>query len=269
MSLLSTRCVWAAAQVVDLKWSMCVYEDTVDRFVSASIIRHGVWEGGLVTEMVRVMRAHPGSVLLDVGSNVGFYTLAAAAAGFRVHAFEPVPQNAMRLEASLLKNRMHNVSLYTAALANTTGTVRMARSRDNQGGVAHRKQVGYKDEPSSLMLPALRLDDILAPEAVPLYLKIDIEGGECEAFAGMPVYLHGAHRIVGVNMEFGQSRRRCCAQWVATGGAFDVFHRKHSLCPKGTRYANVCQYNAWDLVWIPCGSPIRRLSSTPPPPPPS
>ena len=151
--MLDTSCTWANARVLDLSWRMCVYSASADRFVSASILSGGAWEGRLVADMIRTMRAHPGAVQLDIGSNVGFYTLAAVTAGFKVHA---------------------------------------------------------------------------------------------------STYLDGARRIIGVNMEFGQSRRRCCSQWVETGGAFDVFHRKHSLCPKGTSYANVCKYNAWDLVWSPC-----------------
>lgn len=255
--MLDPSCVWAQARVLDLRWRMCVYSASIDRYVSASILSGGAWEGDLVVEMIRTMRAHPGAVLLDIGSNVGFYTLAAAKAGFTVHAFEPVPQNAARIEASLHENRARNVSLYTAALTDATGIVPMGRSRDNQGGVAHKGRKGtarpHARTRVDLMMPALRLDDILGPETTsPLYLKIDIEGGECAAFDGMRTYLQGARRIVGVNMEFGQSRTRCCSQWVATGGPFDVFHRKHSLCPRGTTYDNVCNHNAWDIVWAPC-----------------
>jgi hypothetical protein len=69
----------------------------------------------------------------------------------------------------------------------------------------------------------------------------------------MRAYLGGAHRIIGVNMEFGQSRTRCCKKWVAPDGAFDVF-RRHGLCPKGTTFRDVCAFKTWDLVWQPCAT---------------
>lgn len=248
--MLNPKCLWANAHVLDLRWSMCVYDPADDVFVSKFIVRTGAWEKGLVEGMLRAMRAHPGSVLLDVGGNIGYYTLAAARAGFRVHAFEPVPQNAMRIEASVAKNSLSNATLYTAALGRETGVVLMGRSAKNQGGVSHKKQLRQGSNP--IALPVLRLDDILPSETAPLYIKIDIEGGECDAFAGMRSYLEGAKRIIGVNMEFGQSRERCCHEWTVPGGAFDVFHSRHALCPRGVEYANVCESKRWELVWSPC-----------------
>ena len=249
-------CKWAHAHVSDLRWDMCVYPPQNDVFVSASIVRAGAWEPHLVSKMLATMRAHPGAVLLDIGSNVGFYALAAAAAGFRVQAFEPVPQNAARIEASLVKNGFSNVTLHTVAVGAATGVVPMGRHHNNQGGVAHRA-TAHPTLPTGLfplVLPALRLDDVLGVERAPLYLKIDIEGGECDAFVGMRAYLLGARRIIGVNMEFGQSHRQCCKQWTAPDGAFDVF-RRHGLCPRGTTFGNVCDScprETCDLAWTSC-----------------
>lgn len=248
--LLSTNCKWTRAHVADVRWHMCVYDPLVDKFVSRSIVQSGSWEREMVENMLAEMRRHPGAVLLDIGSNIGYYALAAAAAHFRVLAFEPVPQSAMRIEASLRRNNFFTVTLYPMAVSNQTQTLHMDRSKNNQGGVGH-SPAEVPGSTARVMLPAPRIDDVLHAEQAPLYLKMDIEGGECAAFSGMQAYLLGARRIIGVNMEFGQSRLKCCNQLVARDGPFDIF-RRHGLCPRGTSFEYVCASASWDLVWAPC-----------------
>ena len=52
-------------------------------------------------EVLAGLENYPGSVLVDVGANLGVYSLAAAAAGGRVVAVDPVPANLALLAASL------------------------------------------------------------------------------------------------------------------------------------------------------------------------
>lgn len=252
-------CRWTHAHILDLAWTMCLYSTARDIHVSGSIARDGAWEGHLVAPMLQALRAHPNSTLLDIGGNIGFYTLAAAAAGHDVHVFEPVPRNAEMILASVARNRLQDrVQLHTCGLSDASEELVMGENGDNQGGVHHRKVPRSKRVRTRL--PAFRLDDILDPEASrPVYIKIDIEGGECNALQGMRGYLQGAARIIGVNMEFGQSRS-CCRQWVAPGGIFDLLHTRHGLCPRGgIPYGTVCSATAWDLLWVPCDhrSPAR------------
>ena len=49
--------------------------------------------------------------MLDVGANIGVFTLYAAAAGWPVIAVEASEANAMRLQESLTMNNFHNVTL--------------------------------------------------------------------------------------------------------------------------------------------------------------
>ena len=253
-------CQWSNARILDLSWSMCLYSTSQDIHVSGSIARGGAWEGHLVTPMIKAMRAHPNSTLLDVGGNIGFYTLAAAKAGFDVHVFEPVPRNAEMIRASVKKNHLQdNVQLHTCALSDASGELAMGESVENQGGVSHRKVSNAANV--NTRIPAFRLDDILLAEKRPLYLKLDIEGSECAAFRGMMQYLQNAKRIIGTNMEFRGERaitKECCPKWTASGGVFDILHTKHDLCPKGMAYDNVCASNEWDLLWIPCSQSSVR-----------
>lgn len=241
-------CVWKVASVWALHWHMCLYAPAEDRFVSGSIHATGGWETDMVTAMLRALRRHPNSTLLDIGGNVGYYTLAAAAAGFDVDVFEPVPANAAMIQQSVARNGFTNVRLHTGALGDRHGEVGMGLSADaNQGGVRHGAAVR-----SQTMLPSLPMDSVRAPETRPLYIKIDIEGSECEALQGMTRFWTETRQIVGLNMEFAQARARCCAAWMAPGGFFQVLHRRHNLCPVGRTFSTLCTDAAWDLMWDAC-----------------
>ena len=75
-------CVWATARVANTSWYMCTYPAQLDKYVSGPIQRSGCWlECEDVVWMQTVLRHFPNSQLLDVGGNIGFYTLAAAAVG--------------------------------------------------------------------------------------------------------------------------------------------------------------------------------------------
>ena len=75
-------CVWATARVANTSWYMCTYPAQLDKYVSGPIQRSGCWlECQDAMWMQIVLRRFPNSQLLDVGGNIGFYTLAAAAVG--------------------------------------------------------------------------------------------------------------------------------------------------------------------------------------------
>jgi FkbM family methyltransferase len=255
----SLGCVWAHASLptLGLGWDMCVYDPANDLHISRSIVKSGQWETDLVETVVRALqRGGDKSLLVDIGGNIGYYALAAATSGHEVEVFEPVPANAARLQMSLSHSvaLQRLVTLHTVALGQEgdVGEVVMAVSRDsNQGGLAH---VSTQKRSGSTMLPRIPLDHVLRPVTDrPVYLKIDIEGGECDATRGMRRFVNSSSHILGVTMEFAQSRQTCCAEWKMTGGFFDTLHRKHGLCPQGVpSYNTVCESNAWDLVWAPC-----------------
>ena len=241
---------------MNLNWHMCLYNPKDDKFVSGNIYTKGNWEGSMVKGMISALRKHPNSTLLDIGGNIGYYTLAAAAAGFSVNVFEPVPTNAAMIQQSIERNNFTTIRLHTFALNAQTGELGMGTHRSNQGGVQHRSEVIT----SPTMLPAVRLDDVLAFEHRPVYIKIDIEGGECNALRGMRRFISQTATIIGVNMEFGQSRKKCCTEWTSPGGFFDILHNKHRLCPGIHEYKLICSINMWDLIWTKCPHSHAQLT---------
>src|SRR5437016_2670261 len=73
---------------------MLVQLDRPGEFIQDSLRETGAYEPGVSRLVGGLLR--PGELFFDVGANLGVHSLAAAAAGARVHAFEPVPRLAAR-----------------------------------------------------------------------------------------------------------------------------------------------------------------------------
>ena len=127
----------------------------------------------------------PGHTVLDVGANVGYYTLLASVlvgdAG-RVHAFEPEPKNAGFLRRHTSINRRDNVRVEQAAVSDREGTARF--DFGSGSGTGHLADAG------AIKVRTLRLDDYCAQHGLaPNAIKIDVEGAEMSV-------LHGARETL-------------------------------------------------------------------------
>jgi len=65
------KCIETAALHKDIKTQICVKSPSVDRLVSGGILETGVWEGDIVTEVMRSMNNYPEAVFMDIGANIG------------------------------------------------------------------------------------------------------------------------------------------------------------------------------------------------------
>ena len=124
----------------------------------------------------------PGAVLVDVGANIGYYTLLAASRvgpSGQVIAFEPGADNCALLRASLQANGFGNVRLHPYAVADADRLVGFGMD-DSNGRIS-------RDDPaaSALQVRAVALDAFLRDEPRIDIIKIDIEGAEDLALRGM------------------------------------------------------------------------------------
>ena len=65
------------------------------------IERKGAWEKAIVNSVIRVMEAHPTAVFLDIGANIGMYTLVIAAMRRQVLAVDADSRNLAYIRKSL------------------------------------------------------------------------------------------------------------------------------------------------------------------------
>eukprot|EP00929_Paragymnodinium_shiwhaense_P041936 TRINITY_DN21784_c0_g1_i1.p1 TRINITY_DN21784_c0_g1~~TRINITY_DN21784_c0_g1_i1.p1 ORF type:complete len:432 (+),score=77.09 TRINITY_DN21784_c0_g1_i1:63-1298(+) len=189
----------------DLKFMMHAYPH--DNVVSGSICKHGSWEPLLLKTMWRSLAAAgEEAVLIDMGTNIGVYSLVAAALGHRVVAFEMMKPSYTKVCASAKDNGFaQNIHFFTGALSNTTGEVvsfTRTEHTNNVGATAKDKATSDQGCPQSsagvdcartLTADAVMryrgsagrrsFQELVAP-TTPVFLKIDIEGSECEMLAG-------------------------------------------------------------------------------------
>jgi FkbM family methyltransferase len=136
----------------------------------------------------------PGDVVLDVGANLGYYTLLfshLAGARGKVHAFEPVPPTFTRLAARVARGRRSdNVVLNPCALAETAGPVSLFVPGGDlgQASLARHAAGSWRGadsgEISDHACSAVTLDGYAAGLPALNFLKCDVEGAELSVLRG-------------------------------------------------------------------------------------
>jgi FkbM family methyltransferase len=150
-------------------------------------------------------RLEPGDMVLDVGAQIGFFTLRAARRGASLVALEPEPSNHALLRRNVALNGFQKVMLLRKAASSASSLRSLSFSPVNPGIHSLRFQVGLE----SLTVEAVTLDELaeqlgLREIAV---LKIDVEGEELEVLKGAQKLLPRVREIIlevdGGDAEFG------------------------------------------------------------------
>lgn len=139
----------------------------------------------------------PGSVVFDIGANVGFFTVLAArlvGADGRVFAFEPVPENAAQIRRNAGLNRLDNITVVEKAVTDTAGRGQLVLARYS-GGAALSTAERPPDATDAVTVDLVTIDGAIrgGDIAPPSVVKIDVEGAEIEVLRGMTETLR-AHR---------------------------------------------------------------------------
>ena len=158
-----------------------MYVDSNDISLSPSLIMSGDWE----PEITKVFQQQiqPGMTVVDIGANVGFYTLVAADAvgpQGRVYAIEADPRNFKILKRNTCINGFDGrVETHHVAAVDTRKDVELYQFEDFYGS----HSLFAKNTGKSVTVPGVPMDDIIqGPVDV---MKIDTEGAEPLVFEGM------------------------------------------------------------------------------------
>jgi FkbM family methyltransferase len=158
-----------------------------------------------------IEQARPGTVAIDVGANVGMFTVPLALAvgrSGRVLTIEPSPENVKRLERNLDLNLLENVVLEPIAVGDRAGKVVLQLANDpgfhSTSEIAESRSV---DE--SLTVNAETLDQVWLRAHAPnvSFIKIDTEGSEDAVLRGAEQILRACQPALLVEAK-GRDRRR-------------------------------------------------------------
>jgi FkbM family methyltransferase len=141
----------------------------------------------------------PGSVFVDVGANVGLYTIWCLEAGAEVIALEPSRIARERLLSNLTLNG-YRAEVVAAAAGETEGTLRLTSGLDNQN---HLLLSGNSDGLESEEVPVLTLDQLVGDRTID-GLKVDVEGAELLVMKGARRLL-SERRIKLIQLEWNES----------------------------------------------------------------
>jgi FkbM family methyltransferase len=127
----------------------------------------------------------PQSTFVDVGANIGTYTVFAAATvgpKGKVVAIEPHPLIFEYLQRNVRGNHLQNVLAVEVAVGALRKTAAMKYSKQNPGET----HVASQYDAQATEVPMARLDDVLADLGIGKvdYLKIDVEGYELYVLQG-------------------------------------------------------------------------------------
>jgi FkbM family methyltransferase len=180
-----------------------------DTVISESIKRNNIWaeaETQLFRELLR-----PGMVAVDVGANIGYFSLLASilvGPTGAVHAFEPDPVNYTLLKKNVRMNRATNIRVNQTALSDNEEQLSLFIDSHNKGD--HRIWAPAGESRKRIDISSTTLDTYLRKaEIVPSFIKIDVQGAEGKVLEGMKNTLResGLECLI---MEFWPAALRKC-----------------------------------------------------------
>lgn len=185
--------------VKDCRYGRMMYL-TNDGYVGRSLELYGEFSEAEVFLFRQLVR--PGSVVCDVGANIGAHTVALASLTGptgAVLAFEPIRFLHSLLCGNLALNGLTYVKAYHYAVGNAPGTVRVPpidfTHPDNYGGLA------LGNYAFGEQVEVIRLDDVLIPSCS--LIKVDVEGMEQQVIEGAQGLIARFHPILYVENNGG------------------------------------------------------------------
>jgi FkbM family methyltransferase len=172
----------------------------------AFLLFRGLWEETETSLFCSLVKE--GMTVVDVGANVGYYTLLAArlvGKSGRVFAFEPSSENFALLKRNVEANGYDNVVLVSKAVSDSTGTATLRLDRSSSGGHSLSDFRGAAD---TVEVETVSLDEYFAgrDDRIDL-IKVDAEGAEMAIFHGMQKVLARSPHIVLLTELFPRAIR--------------------------------------------------------------
>ncbi len=199
----------------------------------------------------------PGQVVLDVGANVGQFTLLSAklvgAAG-RVHAFEPAPEEYRKLSANVSLNGFSNVLLNQVAICDRIGEAVMRTAGPGLGLYNSLGRPLVSSLIGDIGVLCTTLDRYLQTRAVARVdlLKVDVEGSELGVLRGAahllsrsdaPVIVCEFSDLTGTDIGHSTRELRRCLEAFAYRHIYRYSLERCCLVPEPVReryeYANL------------------------------
>jgi FkbM family methyltransferase len=156
-----------------------IYAMQNDSSIGAKIIRSKSFESHVADAIKRNLKT--GDIFIDLGANIGFFTLLAASiveSTGKVISVEPNMQNLQLLYSSILENQFENIKVLPFAASDRSQILNLTVFGSN--GL-----VRLPNQSNSQFVQSVRIDELIDNELKINVVKLDVEGYEPLAIKGM------------------------------------------------------------------------------------
>ncbi len=169
----------SSLKVIEIK-GLEMYVDAEDSCVGKPISQHLPYEPHVTAVLNKEFKND--SVFLDIGANMGWFTMQAAVKikKGKIIAVEPNPNNLQLLYRSVIANQLNNIQVYPYAATEENGWLQLSFVQSN----------GFVELPTTInatthYVQGVNLDELLQNEPRIDIVKIDVEGHELLALKGL------------------------------------------------------------------------------------
>jgi FkbM family methyltransferase len=160
-------------------------------YISDFIKARGYWEKYTTEVLLELFKNHPSYVFLDIGANIGYYSLLSASNNIKTISFEPVGENYILFIRSITENKFNDlVFLETCAISDVDNIGKTIYISHNNMGIC--SFLNLDNSPQSRIVNCMSLDTImnrkykfLLDSRINFIVKIDVEAMELEVLNGM------------------------------------------------------------------------------------
>jgi FkbM family methyltransferase len=167
---------------------------------------------------------HSGDAVVDLGANIGAFSLAMANAGARCHAFEPSPGTRQRLLRNVAVNPLSgSIRVYPYGIAGRAETLTLKAGKSSIHSSLHASAL--VNESASQPIEVITLAEALRQtgETRIELLKVDIEGAEKETFENAaPEVLASVRRVALEFHDHFRTGARAAAERALTAAGMRI-----------------------------------------------
>ncbi len=208
-----------------------------DVSLTPHLILDGYWEMWVTKFLLGIIRE--GDTVLDVGANVGYYTLLAASqvgkAG-KVYSFEPIPDLFDLLYRSVeINGFLDRCRLLPVAVTDTEGVATFQQLKYHYGSSGHYMDPEtlrmFRDQSRAVEVKTASLDRIFEKEGGKVdVVKIDVEGSEPKVIRGMKGLLH-RNPDIKLLLEWQPANLPAVDELLGMGFSIRILNEDSSLSP--------------------------------------
>lgn len=150
--------------------------------IDKDIFVEGMYELRILRVIERVFSRRPGSIMVDVGANIGNHAIYLSRYFDRIICFEPSPEIAARLKSNIKLNGITNIQVENVGLSNRDAMMHFKLNKSGNLGAS-----GFQAEANAetIDLPVRKGDDCLSHVDRLDLLKVDVEEHELQVFQGL------------------------------------------------------------------------------------